>query len=130
MGCRVFVVLVLLCAVYPVTPWRAIDGDTLEFSSAIVGRAVISPNVAIETTVLIARERLRLLGIDAPERGTSTAEEATKFLTSWMQNAQGPTVHACARDAFGRLLGDVTDTRGRGLTADLLGAGHARPVTR
>jgi len=82
-----------------------------------------------------AEERVRLLGVDAPELhgATKAAGEAAKaYTTAWLATS-GPTeVVVCqpARDSFGRLLGRVVSRTQGDLSAALLAAGHAVPYVR
>jgi len=83
-GFTLFIFLILpVLSLTEATVLRVIDGDTI---------------------VLTCGERVRLIGIDAPERGEAGANEATQFvrekvegLTVWLE-ADGPD-----RDRIGRL---------------------------
>lgn len=70
---------------------RVVDGDT--FILYHVGVA--------------GEERVRVLGVDAPERGQPGFEAAKTFTATWL--ASGPfTFNACRRDSFGRYLAHVS----------------------
>ena len=66
--------------------------------------AVVSRVIDGDTIVLTGGERVRLIGIDAPERGQSGADEAAQFVRTLIE---GRTVWLEAdvadRDRFGRL---------------------------
>lgn len=86
--------LLLLCLTMTLLPGhvkRTIDGDTFIIFSFGV------PN----------EERVRLLGVNSPEKHKPNYFEAMAFTSTWL--AQGPSeLTACKRDSFGRLLGTVT----------------------
>ena len=85
--------LLLLCLTMSLLPGhvkRVIDGDT--FILFHVG----TPN----------EERVRLLGVNSPEKFQPHFFEAMAFTETWLN--QGPSIlTACKRDSFGRLLGTV-----------------------
>ena len=86
--------LLLLCLTMLVLPGhvkRAIDGDTIALYSVGI------PN----------EERVRLLGVNTPERGQPGFEAAKIFTEQWVR-AGNFVLTACKRDSFGRLLGTVT----------------------
>jgi len=93
---------------------RVVDGDTIELSHAG------------------GRDRVRLYGVDCPERGQPYGSEAAAF-TRRLAPVGGPvTVHVrfALRDAFGRLRGEVVLPDGANLAYELLKAGlawHFRP---
>jgi endonuclease YncB( thermonuclease family) len=96
---------IVLCWTVLAQGVRAIDGDTIEASLSIFVN-------------IVALERIRLLGIDTPERTKTGYAEAKAFTSEWI-NRGAFTVETCRRDAFGRLLGKLT--RGESsLTSDLL----------
>ena len=71
---------------------RVIDGDTF------ILFAIATP----------PEERIRVLGVDTPERGSGPlADSATAFTTRWLA-AGNFSLNACKRDSFGRLLAHVT----------------------
>jgi endonuclease YncB( thermonuclease family) len=101
--------LLALCLIVTLTPGhvrRVIDGDTF-----------VLHHVGVP-----AEERVRILGVDTPERFEVGATAATAFTAMWL--ARGDfTLHACRRDSFGRLLGTVT--RGTdSLHVAIIAAGH------
>lgn len=97
---------------------RVIDGDTF------VADLEIWPNMRV-------RERVRLLGVNAPEvKGPhkDEAEKAKEFTTQWLARGRF-SVEVCKTDSFGRVLGRVF--RGDDdLAAALLGAGMATEYRR
>jgi len=102
----------ILCWAVTALPGRVIDGDTFDVSASI-------------WLSLAAVERVRLLGVDAPELKTATLEAglaAKQFTEHWL--AQGP-IHltACKRDSFGRLLAKVQNEQGEDLAEALIKAG-------
>lgn len=109
-GVRHTFALILLCLVVQLSPKhvaRVIDGDTF-----------VLYHVGIP-----AEERIRLLGVDTPERGKPGFTEAMAFTSSWL--SQGDFIlTACKRDSFGRML--ATAQRGEhDLGHDLITAGFA-----
>lgn len=83
--------VIVLCLSLQLTPGyvqRVIDGDTF------ILYAIRVP----------AEERVRLLGVDAPERGQPGFEEAKAFVETWLALGSWRLM-ACKRDSFGRLLG-------------------------
>ena len=86
--------LLLLCLTMLLLPEgvkKTIDGDTFVMFHVGV------PN----------EERVRLLGVDTPEKHQPNYFQAMAFTRTWL--AQGPsTLTTCKRDGFGRLLGTVT----------------------
>ena len=107
--------LLLLCLAMLVLPGhvkRTIDGDTFILYSVGV------PN----------EERVRLLGIDTPERGQPGFEAAKLFTDQWVRTGDF-TLTTCKRDSFGRLLGTLT--RGtEDLGTALMAAGLAKELIR
>jgi len=85
----------------------AIDGDTFDASFPI-------------WHTLTSFERVRVLGVNTPERKGATKTEATiakGFTQDWLN--RGPfLVETCKRDSFGRVLGKVF--RGDSVLADEL----------
>lgn len=115
---RSHLLVLFLCFTVQASPIRAIDGDTFTADLYIwLG--------------LKSRETVRLYGVDTPElrgatRGAGMA--AQQFTAAWL--AVGDvTLKACSRDAFGRVLAEVT--RGESnLGKDLVAAGLAREYRR
>lgn len=99
---------------------RVIDGDTID--------------VTIDSGFGNTRtERLRLLGVNTPERkgATRAAGDAARLFVvewlSWLEGMEWPLVIKSSQDdAFGRYLARVwRASDGRELNADLIAAGHA-----
>jgi len=106
--------LVLLCWIAVGTPVKVIDGDTFEADVRVwIG--------------LTQRERVRVLGVDTPERKGATLEAgnaARAFTAEWLADTD-VRLHVCQRDSFGRVLATVTRARdGANLTTDLIAAGQ------
>ena len=101
---------------------RVIDGDTLQI--------VIDAGLNCYRT-----ERIRLLGVNAPEVKGPTRPAglaAAAFVTDWLARVpfdeDWPLIVQTAKgDAFGRWLARVWRPDGRCLNDDLLTAGHAVP---
>lgn len=96
---------------------RVIDGDTadLDFDVGFYLRAVV---------------RVRVLGVDTPERGQAGWAEATAFTSQWLA-ARGGRLRATTTktDSFGRWLADiyVPGPPVQHLATDLIAAGHGTP---
>ena len=104
--------LVLVCLSFILQPEhvkRVIDGDTFVLFSIGVP----------------AEERVRLLGVDTPEKGQVGYGAAAAFTAAWLK--AGPSeLTTCKRDSFGRLLGTV-ERDGERLAEALIGAGLGSP---
>ena len=72
---------------------RVIDGDTFD--------ALVDLGFHVITT-----QRFRMLGIDAPEKGTPGANEATAYLSSQILN-KNVVIQSYKGDSFGRWLATV-----------------------
>ena len=88
-----------------VTLDRVLDGDTID---VLIGKKV---------------HRVRLKGINTPERGECMSEEATLALTELTQGGFGLTTHG--RGDRGRLMGYLTDASGRVIQEELAERGLA-----
>lgn len=75
-------------------------------------------------------QRVRLLGVDTPERGQPGWAEATAFTQAWLADAGAMVAVTSRSDSFGRYLADVRDGDGMSLSSALLAAGHAVPWSR
>ncbi len=122
----VLVILAILCwTLVPATPTRTVDGDTVD--------VVVETWLGFGAQPIRAPERIRLLGVNTPERGQPGYTEAIAFTNQWLGLAPGSTAQAitlndvCKRDSFGRVLATVKRADGRSLGADLLSAGLAKP---
>jgi micrococcal nuclease len=77
-------------------------------------------------------ERIRLIGIDTPERGRCDAAKATTYARSLAQGratvARGDATQA-TRDRYGRLLAYVWLPDGRMLNRVMIDKGYAQPLT-
>jgi len=90
---------------WPGSALRPLDGDTL---------------------LLPTGERLRLDGLDTPETGRPSADDATAAVRGWLARGRWELrLSAPPRDVYGRLLGTLVADDGRELGALLLDAGLA-----
>lgn len=112
---------------YPILDVRkVVDGDTVDL---VLGR-----DIGFYVTTM-ATVRVRLLNINAPERGKPGAAEATDYVRSWLQaNAGRARASTHKADSFGRWLAYVYVARDDGtvssLNDDLVAAGHAEVYVR
>ena len=72
-------------------------------------------------------QKVRLLGIDAPEMSTAAGKAAREWLVAWLPLGTEVTVQSYALDSFGRVLGRVCYAGTGDLSEALLNAGHAVP---
>ncbi len=108
---------------YPANVVRIIDGDTLKVS---LDTGFHSQHV----------EKIRLYGVDCPEKSSRVAWEAAReYVFNWLNTGE-PIVWPLlietieARETFGRYVARVTRrVDGADLAADLLTSGHALPYT-
>lgn len=70
------------------------------------------------------RVKVRLYGIDAPEKKQAFGKEAKVFSTG-LAAGKSVTVEEKAKDRYGRTVGIVTFEDGRSLNLDILNAGYA-----
>lgn len=96
---------------------RVVDGDTLD--------VVIDVGFRMTTA-----QRIRLAGIDTPERGQPGWAEATELVRAWCRDRAGwLRITTTKADSFGRYLGDLyAPESGQHLVDVLLAAGY--PVYR
>lgn len=93
---------------------RVVDADTLD----------VTLDLGMEVSM---RARVRLAGVDAPERGTVAGNLADRFVRDLLPAGGEVTVISHERDKYGRLLGAIHLAGGESLAQLLLAAGHARP---
>jgi endonuclease YncB( thermonuclease family) len=107
---------VLLAALVPAASTAA-----EEFVGMVIGTAD-----GDTITVLHNRrpERIRLSGIDAPEKGQPFGERARQF-TARLPSGHEVTVRVTGRDRYGRFLAEVLLPDGRSLNQELVRAGYA-----
>lgn len=81
---------------------------SLELTPRYVMRVIDGDTFVLFSIATPPEERIRILGVDTPERGSGpTADSATAFTTRWLA-AGNFSINACKRDSFGRLLATVT----------------------
>jgi micrococcal nuclease len=89
------------------------------------GRAVgISDGDTISVMHDGRAKKIRLNGIDAPEKGQPFSNRAKEFVSS-MVFGQDVTVQVRGRDRYGRTIGEVTLSDGRSLNHEIVKAGFA-----
>lgn len=104
---------------HPVDVLRTIDGDTFE------ARVHLSSGLDLTT-------RVRLRGVDAPERKASCAQElrmaeAAGEALRGLLGEGGVTIHHIGPDKYnGRVVADVATRRTEDISAALIAKGHAR----
>jgi micrococcal nuclease len=92
-----------------------IDGDTLDVDLDL-GFTIRS------------RQRLRLLGLNSPEKNTTEGKTAKAWVSDWLiEHGPDLVVETHAREKYGRWLATVTGQDGACLNTDLLEAGQAAP---
>jgi len=69
-------------------------------------------------------DRVRLQGVDCPEKRQAFGKRAKQFTAS-LAMGQGVTVETDGRDRYGRILGTVILPDGRNLNRELVKAGYA-----
>lgn len=74
---------------------RVIDGDTIDV------------DIDLGFDRMRTRKRLRLLGVDAPERGQAGYLEAKLFTEALLASATLIVVNTVSKDSFGRWLANV-----------------------
>lgn len=105
---------------YAATIERVIDGDTVDLS------------IDLGFSVWI-RQRVRLAGIDAPERYTDAGRAAKAYLAALLPEGlkvQTQTMKAESTEKYGRYLADVLIGVGgqeRSVATIMVCAGHAEP---
>ena len=92
-----------------------------EFSGRVVG-------VTDGDTISVLRQgraaTVRLVGIDAPEKGQAYGQRAKQFAAS-LAFGETVTVRVSGHDRYGRLLGEVILSDGRSLNQELVRDGYA-----
>lgn len=100
---------------------RVIDADTL----------LVDVDLGLRSR---RTEALRLLGVNAPERGTPEGKAASAYVMDWLaKNAPGELLTAYtakpdSREKYGRWLARLVGSTGACLNDDLLASGHAVPM--
>lgn len=100
---------------YEVTILRVIDADTID----------VSIDLGFDIHV---KKRIRVLGIDAPERNTDEGKEATQFVQDYVQiGMKFPArTEKNKNDKYGRWLADI-NIHGTPLSETLIQKGLAKP---
>ncbi len=96
------------------------------FEAKVVGVADGDSLTVLDGTTQV---RVRLHGIDCPERGQAFGSAARRLASS-LAFGKTVTVKGRGRDRYGRLLGEVVLPDGRSLNRELVAAGMAWHYTR
>ena len=103
--------------VYNCTLDRVVDGDTVDV------------NLDLGFSVILAKQRVRLAGIDTPE--SSTRDKAAKVLGLQAKELlkslceDGFVVESLGKGKYGRILGVLYDSDGNSLNQKIIDAGLA-----
>lgn len=100
---------------YPAALQHLVDADTYDLD--------IDLGFTIRT-----RQRVRLLGLNTPEKNTPGGKAAITWATEWFaQHGSDVVVETHAREKYGRWLATITAADGAVLNTDLIDAGQAAP---
>ncbi|MET9732008.1 thermonuclease family protein [Streptomyces sp. NPDC006458] len=98
---------------YPATVEAVVDADTLDVD--------IDLGFGIHV-----RQRVRLLGLNTPEKNTPAGRAASTWVTDWLtQHPTGLVVETQRKEKYGRWLATITAADGACLNTDLLATSHA-----
>lgn len=102
---------------------KVVDGDTVDLELSRQLDLGFHVHVAASTV-----QRVRLLGVDTPERGQPGWREAGEYVRQWLEDAEQDDLTCATRkgDSFGRYLATITAGLAC-LNDDLISAGHAIP---
>ena len=119
----VIVILVNIFALWLTLPVYAADftGPEPEFTGRVVG---IVDGDTIDVLHNGKAKRVRLYGIDCPEREQAYGKKA-KWFTSDLAFRKTVTVIVKDRDRYGRTIGEVILPNGKSLNNELVRAGYA-----
>lgn len=99
---------------YAARPAKVVDGDTLDVD--------IDLGFSIHV-----KQRIRLLGVNCAEHGTTAGDDATAFTKAWLEQ-HGPDLVVRTvldrKEKYGRTLGTIVAGT-RILNQDLIAGGHA-----
>lgn len=93
---------------YKATLDRVVDGDTVD----------LNVDLGFKLTKTV---RIRLYGVDTPERGQPGWAEATRYVEAWFQSLKGRCeVHTEKTGKYGRWLGTVYAEIGTGIEGGIV----------
>jgi len=95
---------------------RAVHQATPHLPLALID-VLVETWIGFGSRPVLTPERIRVLGVNTPERGQPGFQEASDYSEAWLMKGD-VTLSGCARDSFGRVLATVT--RGPESLADLL----------
>ena len=92
---------------------RIVDGDTIG--------VIVDLGFRVYTN-----QRLRLFGIDTPERGQEGWSEATNYLASLIPPGTRVTIETEKGDKYGRWIATITDSDGLDINKAMIESGLAK----
>lgn len=110
-------------ALWCLAVWAVLAGAAAaeEFTARVVG---VTDGDTLTVLHVSHPERVRLVGVDAPEKRQAYGDRARRF-TADLVFDRTVTVRSTGRDRNGRLLGEVVLPDGRSLNDELVRAGYA-----
>ena len=119
---------------YPARIVKVVDGDTLDVELTLTASVDVPVGLGTTLTATASEHvstRLRLVGLNAPEKSTSEGLDAIEYVALWMKRHPGPyaatTLPGDRKEKYGRYLATVTAADGSVLNDGLLADGHAKP---
>lgn len=106
------------------------SAGSVDLADALVTSATVTRVIDGDTVELGTGDRLRLIGIDTPERGDCGADEATRALAAMVEGRQVSLVNPTQvqdRDAYDRLLAYLATPEFTDVGVELVRAGLAAP---
>src|SRR5438445_11499965 len=101
-------ILAVLCWTVNAHPVRAVDGDTVD--------VLVETWIGFGSRPVLTPERIRVLGVNTPERGQPGFQEARDYSETWLMKG-ALTLSGGEGDSVGR--GARTETAGHEKWADL-----------
>jgi endonuclease YncB( thermonuclease family) len=103
------------------------DGDTIRGTAIKQVESWVFGRYRVERD-----ERIRLAGVDCPERGEEGWAVCRDWTRAWCETHLGApgTLTAYMREKYGRLFGSVVSARGANLVWDMLAAPELEPYLR
>ena len=113
--------LAIVTLVTIMTMWLALPAFAANFTGRVVG---VVDGDTVDVLHNGKAERVRLYGIDCPEKKQPYGKKA-KWFTSDLAFRKTVTIIVKDRDRYGRMIGEVILTNGKSLNRELVRAGYA-----